>query len=112
MGRYTYFFATFAILPVLVIAGVVALFVMGKKEPAPSDAAGVEKDLQLYLEVRQKLMDHYDGELDETELRNAALVGLAQGTGDRFTRVLPPIEAREQDQDLGGSFFGIGVYID
>src|SRR5690606_5394414 len=47
-----------------------------------------------------------------TELRSGALVGLAQGTGDRCTRVLPPIEAREQDQDLGGSFFGIGVYID
>lgn len=112
MGRYNYFFATFAILPVLVIAGVIALFAMGKKDPAPSDAAGVEKDIQLYLEIRQKLLDHYDGELDETDLRNAALMGLAQGTGDRFTRVLPPVEARAQDQDLGGSFFGIGVYIE
>ncbi len=111
MARYTYFFATFAILPVLVIAGVIWLFVAEKPAAEVSDATGTEKDLQLYLEVRQKLLDHYDGELDETELRNAALVGLAQGTGDRFTRVLPPIEAREQSQDLGGSFFGIGVYI-
>ncbi|MCA8915384.1 MAG: PDZ domain-containing protein [Planctomycetes bacterium] len=111
MGRYTYFFATFAILPVIVIAGVVALFTMGKKEPGPTDAAGVEKDMQLYIEIRQKLLDHYDGELDETELRDAALVGLAQGTGDRFTRVLPPVQARAQDQDLGGGFYGIGAYI-
>lgn len=111
MARYTYFFATFAILPVLVIAGVIWLFVADKPGAEVSDATGTEKDLQLYLEVRQKLLDHYDGELDETELRNAALVGLAQGTGDRFTRVLPPIEAREQSQDLGGGFYGIGVYI-
>ncbi|MCB9894225.1 MAG: PDZ domain-containing protein [Planctomycetes bacterium] len=112
MGRYTYFFATFAILPVIVIAGVIALFTLGKKEPGPTDAAGVEKDMQLYLEIRQKLLDHYDGELEENDLRDAALVGLAQGTGDRFTRVLPPVQARAQDQDLGGGFYGIGAYID
>ena len=71
MGRYTYFFATFAILPVIVIAGVVALFTMGKKEPGPTDAAGLEKDMQLYIEIRQKLLDPYDGELWTTYFRAA-----------------------------------------
>ncbi|MCA8919417.1 MAG: PDZ domain-containing protein [Planctomycetes bacterium] len=112
MARYTYFVATFAILPVIVIAGVVTLALTSKKDAEPSDAKGLEKDFQLYVEVRQKLIDHYDGELEESELRNEALKGLANGTGDKYTRVLPPIQAQEQKRDLGGAFFGIGAYID
>lgn len=112
MARYGYFVATFAILPVLVIAGVVALALTGDKEPEPTDAQGLEKDHQLYDEVRQKLLDHYDGDLKAEDLRNEALKGLANGTGDKYTRVLPPIQAQEQSRDLGGAFFGIGAYID
>jgi carboxyl-terminal processing protease len=111
MGRYTYFVVTFSILPVVVIAGVIALVLLGRGEPEPTASEGVEKDLQLYLEVRQKLLDHYDGDLSEEELRNAALQGLAQGTGDRYTRVLPPVQSQSQDLDLGGQFYGIGAVI-
>ena len=112
MARYSYFVVTFSILPVLVIAGVLTLYFMGTPDAEPSDAAGLEKDLQLYLEVRQKLIDHYDGELDDETLRNAALQGLAQGTGDNYTRVLPPVAAQAQSRNLGGSFFGVGVNIE
>ncbi|MCA8911981.1 MAG: PDZ domain-containing protein [Planctomycetes bacterium] len=112
MAKYSYFVVTFSILPVIVIAGVVALALMSNKEAEPTDAEGLQKDYALYAEVRQKLLDHYDGDLDESELRNEALRGLASGTGDRYTRVLPPIQAQEQKRDLGGAFFGIGAYID
>ena len=111
MGRYTYFVATFSILPITVIVGVLVLFFSEKPAEEASEAEGLEKDFQLYAEVRQRLLDHYDGELTEEELRNAALQGLAQGTGDRYTRVLPPIESQEQDLDLGGRFYGIGSVI-
>lgn len=109
MNRY--FIVSFAFLPVLVIAGVLVLLLVRPGDPAPTGAEGVEKDLELYLEVRAKLLAHYDGELSEEELRNAALQGLAQGTGDRYTRVLPPIATKGQDMDLEGQFFGIGVNI-
>jgi carboxyl-terminal processing protease len=112
MARYTYFIATFSILPAMVILGVVALFVFRDNGPGPTQAEGLDKDFELYKEVRQKLLDHYDGELDEDQLRDAALVGLAQGTGDQFTRVLPPIQAQEQTRNLKGGFYGIGVFID
>jgi carboxyl-terminal processing protease len=111
MARYTYFVATFAILPVMVILGVVALFVFRSPQPEPTDAEGLDKDFELYKEVRQKLLDHYDGELTEDQLRDAALIGLAQGTGDQFTRVLPPVQAQEQSRSLKGGFYGIGAYI-
>lgn len=111
MGRYTYFVATFSILPLTVIVGVLVMVFMDRPAPEPTAAEGLEKDVKLYAEIRQRLLDHYDGELSEEELRNAALVGLAQGTGDQYTRVLPPVKAQEQDLDLGGQFFGIGAVI-
>lgn len=112
MGKYTWFIVTFSILPVMVLVGVILLWAIGPAEETPSQADGIEKDFQLYLEVREKLKAHYDGELDDIELRNAALQGLAGGTGDKYTRVLPPIEAKEQSRGLGGGFFGIGTYIE
>ena len=110
MNRY--FIITFSFLPLLVICGVAALFVFKPGDTAASNASGVERDMELYLELREKLIEHYDGELDEDALRNAALKGLAEGTGDRFTRVLTPLQARTQDLDLDGGFFGIGVTVD
>lgn len=110
MNRY--FVITFSFLPLLVIAGVVALFIFKPGDSAASAAVGEARDVELFLEVRETLLQHYDGELDEEELRNAALRGLAEGTGDRFTRVLTPLQARAQDLDLEGEFFGIGVTVD
>lgn len=110
MNRY--FIFSFAFLPVLVIAGVVTMFLVRPGEPAPSKAEGLAKDFELYAEIRQKLLAHYDGELDEDELRNAALKGLAHGTGDDYTRVLPPVATKGQDMDLEGRFFGIGVTVE
>ncbi|MBZ0136456.1 MAG: PDZ domain-containing protein [Planctomycetes bacterium] len=111
MGRYSYFVATFSILPLTVIVGVLILFFSSRPAPAPTEAEGLEKDIQLYAEIRQRLLEHYDGELTEDQLRNAALEGLAHGTGDQYTRVLPPVKAQSQDLDLGGRFYGIGSVI-
>jgi carboxyl-terminal processing protease len=49
--------------------------------------------------------------VDEDELRDAALKALAEATGDQYTRLLPPLQARTQALDLEGGFFGIGVTI-
>lgn len=111
MGRYSYFVATFSILPLTVIVGVLIMFFSDKPAPDPTEAEGLEKDVQLYAEIRQRLLEHYDGELSEEDLRNAALEGLARGTGDQYTRVLPPVKAQSQDMDLGGRFYGIGATI-
>lgn len=109
MNRY--FVITFSFLPVLVIAGVIILMVTRPSDSAPSDAAGLQKDLELYAEIRRSLLDHYDGELDESKLRDAALKAMAESTGDRYTRVLAPVETKAQDLDLKGEFAGIGVSI-
>jgi carboxyl-terminal processing protease len=103
------FIISFSFLPIIVLAGLAVLVLTGRDSGARAD--GVEKDLQLYLEIREKLLDHFDGEIDEIELRNRALQGLAAATGDSYTRVNPPIAARRQERDLEGEFFGIGVIV-
>lgn len=110
MNRY--FFITFAFLPVFVLAGVIVLWAFGGKEKEPTPKDGLDKEFALYLEVRQMLLDHYDGELKEQTLADEALVGMAAGTGDRYTRVNPPVEAKSQDIDLQGTFYGINCVID
>lgn len=107
-----YFFITFAFLPVFVLAGVGVMYWFGGKTDEPTPKDGLDREFALYLEVRQKLLQHYDGELDERRLADEALVGLAAGTGDRYTRVNPPIEAKTQDIDLKGTFYGINCNIE
>ncbi len=108
MNRY--FLLSFSFLPVLVIAGVVVMAI-ARPGPAVLDAEGEQREMALYAEVKSKLAEHYDGELSDVELLNGALKGLAEGTGDPFTRVLAPVETRQQDIDLKGQFSGIGVTV-
>lgn len=103
---------SFSILPVIVLAGVLALFVYGKsEEDTARDIEGLEKDLALYTELRQKLTDHYDGELAEEDLRDMALMGLASGAGDKYTRLLPPLKSKKQRAGLDGTFYGISANV-
>jgi carboxyl-terminal processing protease len=104
------FLITFALLPVLVIAGV-GLLLFARPDPRPLNVEGEAKDLALYREIRRKLLEHFDGDLQEEALRDAALKALVAATGDRYTRLLPPVEATGQELDLKGEFFGIGVRI-
>ncbi|MCC6572931.1 MAG: PDZ domain-containing protein [Planctomycetes bacterium] len=108
MNRY--FLLTFAFLPVIVIGGVLVLHFFG--QPAQADAAkreGLDKEIALYMEVRDNLMTRWDGDAEPLKIGNGALVGAAEALGDKYTRVNPPLEAREQEMQLKGSFYGIGA---
>ncbi|MCF6228299.1 MAG: S41 family peptidase [Planctomycetes bacterium] len=103
---------SFSILPVIVLAGVVLLFTYGdSSDGTAEDIEGLDKDIALYIEVRQKLKAHYDGELSDEKLRNAALIGMAAGANDPYTRVLPPIESKAQSTGLSGGFYGISANV-
>ncbi len=106
-----YFLLTFSILPLVVIAGVVALNWFGRESASTAVAAGSDKELAMYLEVRQILLERFDGELEADKLKDGALVGMGRAPGDRFTKVNPPIQASAQKMALQGHFYGIGVSI-
>lgn len=70
--------------------------------PADLDYSTVE---QLY----DSLKETYDGELDVTKLLDGLKDGLAQATGDQYTEYLNAEDAQEFDDQLSGSFSGIGA---
>ncbi len=70
--------------------------------PANLDYSGVE-------EVYDTLKDSYDGQLDNEKLLNGLKQGLAKATGDSYTEYLDEESAKEFDDDLSGTFSGIGA---
>lgn len=59
--------------------------------------------------VYDKLRSEYDGKLDHDVLMDGLKQGLAQATGDPFTEYFNTKDAKEFDQELSGSFTGIGA---
>ncbi|MCA9331659.1 S41 family peptidase [Candidatus Saccharibacteria bacterium] len=56
-----------------------------------------------------KLRENYDGKLTEAELIEGLKEGLVNAAGDQYTQYLTPKEAKEFDQELNGTFSGIGA---
>lgn len=55
------------------------------------------------------LRNRFDGTLEEGKLVEGMKRGLVQATGDPYTEYLTAEQAKEFDQDLNGSFSGIGA---
>lgn len=70
--------------------------------PSKLDFSSVE---QMYNTMRKQ----FDGELHEQELIDGLKRGLASATGDPYTEFLNAAEAEEFNQDLNGTFSGIGA---
>lgn len=60
-------------------------------------------------EVYDSLRQNFDGELSADDLLNGMKRGLAQATGDPYTEFLTPEASQEFDDDLSGTFSGIGA---
>lgn len=60
---------------------------------------------QLYSAIRE----NYDGKLTEQQLLDGIKTGLAQATGDPYTEYFNKEDAKEFNQQLEGSFTGIGA---
>ncbi len=60
-------------------------------------------------QVYDTLRAHYDGSLDQTKLLDGLKQGLVKASGDPYTEYMPPEEAKEFDEQLNGSFSGIGA---
>lgn len=60
---------------------------------------------QLYSELRQS----FDGQLDTTKLEDGMKQGLVKAAGDPYTEYMTQQEAKEFNEQLSGSFEGIGA---
>jgi carboxyl-terminal processing protease len=59
--------------------------------------------------VYDSLKNHYDGKLTEEKLLDGLKTGLAQATGDPYTEYFNPEKSKEFNEQLSGSFTGIGA---
>lgn len=60
-------------------------------------------------ELYDRLRNNFDGQLSEAELIEGLKEGLVNAAGDQYTQYLTPEEAKEFDEDLNGTFSGIGA---
>lgn len=103
-------------LPLLCIAALFAMMLYrdhtAQQAPQGTAAAqSVQEQFELTREVRALLEVHYDGEVDSQAIVNGGLQGMARAMDDRYTALLPPIEARYAGEETQGSYSGIGVTI-
>lgn len=60
-------------------------------------------------ELYDRLRKNFDGQLTEAELIEGLKEGLVNAAGDQYTQYLTPEEAKQFEDDLSGTFSGIGA---
>lgn len=62
-------------------------------------------------EIKSDLDKLYVGEYDEKKLIDGALEGYVAGVGDQYTEYLNEEEIKSLQEDVNGSYVGVGLYI-
>jgi carboxyl-terminal processing protease len=77
----------------------------------PMEGAVSGADFSKYWEVWQRLENSYvdPSKLDYAKMTWGSMQGLAQSLEDPYTQYLPPKENKQANEDLNGSFFGVGI---
>lgn len=79
----------------------------------PKPAAPADQQLKLFWEAMTLLQDGFYGDVPTgQDLQYAAIRGVVNGLGDRFTSFMTPDEAARFNDALDGSFEGIGAQVD
>ncbi len=86
------------------VAGIVG------QAPTPKFASA---DFNLFWDVWSRLEEKYvdNSKLDRQKLIFGAIQGLVHAVGDPHTEFMPPVEAKQFQEDIKGSFDGIGAEI-
>lgn len=96
-------------LALIVVVGVVGYKLGQKNQTLPE---GNQFDLSLMWKVRNALMDDYldkDKVEDEKKLMYGSIEGMVEALDDPYTMFLPPEENKSANEDLAGSFAGVGI---
>lgn len=75
----------------------------------PQEKAPSSLDFSSLNNVYDVLRKKYDGQLNTQDLIDGAKRGLVEATGDPYTTYFTPKEAKQFENDLEGSFEGIGA---
>lgn len=104
------------IYPILLVAGFAAFFALGTffgmkityQIPQPGTL-----DFSLFWDAYSKLQQNFvtPAKIDSQKIVYGAIEGMTKSLGDPYTDFFPPEQAKKFQQDLSGSFEGIGVEI-
>ncbi|MEK7447188.1 MAG: S41 family peptidase [Patescibacteria group bacterium] len=68
-------------------------------------------DFGIFWKTWDMVNEKYDGDIDPQKLLYGAVSGMVKATGDPYTAFLNPDEAKTFEEDLAGTFSGIGAEI-
>jgi len=70
-------------------------------------------DFRQFWEVWQILEQNYlePDKVKANEMVNGAISGMTSSLGDPYTMFLPPDDQKRSEEDLSGSFFGVGIQL-
>lgn len=103
--------------PIILVACFAAVFVLGAWVGVTKIAYHVEQpgtiDFSLFWDAYNQLQDNFidSSKIDNKKVTYGAIEGMTQSLGDPYTTFFNPTEAQRFQQDLSGSFDGIGVEI-
>jgi carboxyl-terminal processing protease len=104
-----------SLIAVIVVFGSGVAVGKGSLHPRTVDSNGKEMALPAQLDyssvdkVYGLIKTNYDGKLDRTKLEDGLKSGLVAATGDPYTNYFNAQEAKEFNNELSGSFTGIGA---
>jgi carboxyl-terminal processing protease len=90
-----------------VVVGRGDLQIRGLSSPAGKKTSGL--NYSSVDEVYRLLKKDFDGNLSQNQLLDGLKTGLVNATGDPYTEFFNPQTAKELNQELSGSFTGIGA---
>ena len=101
-------------LPIVFIGGIVAGQIvdfsfanLGTGKPVVANSSDLSYDS--VEEAYDTLVANYDGDLDKAKLIDGLKKGLAEATGDPYTEYFSAEESKEFNEQISGSFTGIGA---
>ncbi|MEM6997868.1 MAG: S41 family peptidase [Patescibacteria group bacterium] len=89
-----------------------AQVVSNTESSAADDNLPKDLDYSSVEDVYDLLRSQYDGDLDEQELLSGLKAGLARATGDPYTEFFDAEDAVEFNNELEGTFTGIGAELE
>ena len=115
-GRYLLVGLVCTVLMLALVACSLGTGLLGENTPTPEAtpaAAQMPPEFDILWEAWQALRENsiYGGELDAKSLSEGAVHGMMQSLGDPYAAYLDPELYRMQQQDLEGSFEGIGARV-
>jgi len=92
----------------LLIGGIITYVKTDKKEVTCSD---IRKDMTEFVEVYDDIVNEFYDDVDREKLIQFAIKGMISSLNDPYSGFLNSDEAQSFDDELNGSFIGIGVEI-